>query len=106
MTILAPTNDAFKNMSGEDMKDVLLDPSKAKALLERHILDKVYSYDELAAATEVKTVGGDTLAVTSDGDTIKIAGAVVSKPDTDQLSGEAGQEIAVFAIDHVLTEGG
>ena len=101
VTILAPSESAFRDLSVEDLSELLTDPSSAEALLRRHILDQVYTYDELAALAEVTTISDETLVVSSDGDSVIVAGGTVSPPDADALDGDEGQEIAVLGIDQV-----
>jgi len=105
VTILAPTDAAFKALSGTTISDVLTDPGKAKDILRRHILDGVYSFDELQKQTSVKTIGGDTLQVSNTGGKLTIDGGTVTESDS-KFDGTNGQEMAVFAIDRVLVEGG
>ncbi|MGD9996955.1 MAG: fasciclin domain-containing protein [Ilumatobacteraceae bacterium] len=102
ITILAPSEDAFRAVPSDELTGLVTDPERAKDLLRRHVLDGVYTYDELSARTEVTTIDGESLPVDSSGDSLTIAGATVSPPPDDALAGEQGQEVAVFEIDAVL----
>jgi uncharacterized surface protein with fasciclin (FAS1) repeats len=102
ITVLAPSEDAFRAVSSDELADLVTDPERAKDVLRRHVLEGVYTYDELADLTEVTTIGGDTLPIEHDGDVVTVAGATVSPPAADAVAGEDGQEIAVFEIDAVL----
>jgi uncharacterized surface protein with fasciclin (FAS1) repeats len=104
VTVLAPTEDAFRALSVDELADVAGDGSRAKEVIRRHILDGLYTYDELSEQTEVTTVSGETLEVSTSGGSLMIEGATVSAPSEDALAGEKGQEVAVFGIDQVLLD--
>jgi uncharacterized surface protein with fasciclin (FAS1) repeats len=106
VTLLAPTEDAFGELSADELADLVTDVDRSKELIRRHILDELYTYGELAQRTEVTTLSGDTLSVTTDGDTVMIEGARVTPPQSDALAGEDGQEAAVFEIDTLLLDAG
>lgn len=101
-TILAPTEEAFSSLSGSQLSDIITNPTQIDDILRRHILDGVYSYEDLTGMTEVTTIGGDTLEVSYEGGTLTIDGAEVSEPTDQMASGQSGQEFAVFGIDTVL----
>ena len=105
VTILAPTEDAFKKLTKDQLTDLATNPTKIDDILKRHIVDEVLSFDELAAKSSVTTLSGDTLTVSNDGGTVTVNGAVVSAPKSDSVSGEQGQEISVLGIDTVLLDG-
>jgi len=102
VTILAPNDEAFRSLSGDQLSDILAHPTQIDDLLRRHVLDGAMSIDELKGKTEVTTIGGDTLPVVVDGDTVTIDGAVLSEMDTTQTEGKPGQELAVYGLDRVL----
>ena len=105
ITILAPTDSAFTDISSDELENLLTNPTQIDDVLKRHIIDELLTYDELAAMSEVTTMSGDTLAVSVEDGEVTVDGAVVSPPEADAASGESGQELAVFAIDRVLLEG-
>ena len=105
ITILAPTDSAFTDISSDDFENLLTNPTRIDDVLKRHVIDELLTYDELASMTEVTTLSGDTLTVSNDGGELTVDGAVVSPPEADAASGETGQELAVFGIDRVLLEG-
>jgi uncharacterized surface protein with fasciclin (FAS1) repeats len=105
VTILAPTEDAFKKLTKDQLADLATNPTKIDDILKRHIVDEVLTFDELAAKSSVTTLSGDTLSVSNDGGTVTVNGAVVSAPKSDSVSGEQGQEISVLGIDTVLLDG-
>lgn len=103
-TLLAPTEDAFQALDADDVRDLLADPGRIDDVLRRHLLDDVYTFDELSALTEVTTIDGDTLSVSSTGGVVTIDGATVEELDNEMASGGEGREFAVFAIDQVLID--
>jgi len=106
VTVLAPSEDAFGELRADELADLATDVDRSKELLRRHILDELYTYEELAQQTEVTTLSGDTLTVTTDGDTVMIEGVAVTRPKADGLAGEEGQEVAVFEIGKLLLDAG
>ena len=104
VTILAPTDEAFDALSSDELEDLATNPTKIDDIIKRHILDELLSYDELKELTEVTTMSDETLTVEVDGDEVRVGGALVTPPEDDAVSGEPGQEVAVFGIDTVLLE--
>lgn len=105
ITILAPTEDAFADVSSDELANLLTNPTEIDDVLKGHILDELLTFEELATMTEVTTMTGETLPVTTDNGGVQVDGAEVTERDADSMSGEDGQEVAVFAIDRVLLEG-
>jgi len=103
ITILAPTDAAFTALSAKTVTSLLTDPSEIKKVLQRHIIDEVLTFDELSKKTSVTTMSGETLPVTNDNGVVKVDGATVTETDK-KLSGQSGQEVAVYAIDKVLLD--
>ena len=104
MTILAPSEEAFGKLSRDEVTDLLANPTKIDDILKRHIIDEVLTLDELSAKTEVKTLSGETLVVSEANGSLTVAGAMVSAPSDESVSGEEGQELAVLGIDRVLLD--
>ena len=105
VTILAPTEEAFSELSSDDITDLLANPTQIDDILKRHVIEGVLTFDELAAMSEVTTLSGDVLVVSGDGGSVTVDGAVVSEPSSESLSGAEGQEISVLGIDRVLLDG-
>jgi hypothetical protein len=65
VTILAPTDDAFKAaFEPQQLDDLLLErQDELRELLEAHLVEGTLSLDQLRDAGEVKTLAGNTLAV-------------------------------------------
>lgn len=105
VTVLAPNESAFSDLSADDLSELITDPDSARELLRRHIIDGLYTYEELAALDEVTTISDETLTITmSSTDEVMMNGATVSPSDMDALAGDEGQEIAVFGIDRLLLQ--
>ena len=94
---------AFSDLSAGTVTDLLADPSQIDTLLKRHIIDGLLTFDELSAKTSVETMSGDTLPVTNEGGVVKVDGAAVTETDKS-VTGENGQDVAVFSIDRVLLD--
>ena len=103
VTILAPTDNAFGDLSAGQVTDLLANPSQIDDLLKRHIIDELLTFDELSAKTSVKMLSGDTLPVTNDGGVVKVDGATVTEMD-ESVTADNGQDVAVFSIDRVLLD--
>jgi len=103
VTILAPTDTAFKALSAGTVTDLLANPGQIDDLLKRHIIDGLLTFDELSAKTSVKTMSGETLPVTNEGGVVKVDGATVTEMDKS-VSADNGQDVAVFSIDRVLLD--
>jgi len=103
ITILAPTDAAFTDLSAGTVTSLLADPTQIDDVLKRHIIDEVLTFDELSSKTSVTMMSGDTLPVTNENGVVKVDGATVTETDS-KLSGQNGQEVAVFAIDRVLLD--
>lgn len=67
ITVLVPTDDAFAAAFSESTLDELLlsRRDELRDLLESHVIDGLYTADELLQAQTVRTIGGDTVTVTS-----------------------------------------
>jgi uncharacterized surface protein with fasciclin (FAS1) repeats len=105
VTILAPTDDAFSELSANELTDLLANPTQVDDVLKRHIIDEALTFDELSARDEVTALSGESLAVESSGSTVTVDGAVVTPSTSDAVAGEDGEEVVVFGIDRVLLAG-
>ena len=107
VTVLAPTEDAFKALSASQLKDLIANPTKIDDLVKRHVIDGAYTYDELAQQDSVKAIDGTTLDVTDEGGTVKVDGATVDKIDKAQANDDNGDaKVVVLSIDGLLLDGG
>ena len=75
-TVFAPTDDAFAKLPLDILHAVQDNPDMLKTVLLHHVVSGGISPDKLAAG-ELKTVAGDTLTVTKDGDKFYVDGNLV-----------------------------
>ena len=110
-TVFAPTNDAFAKVDKATLDGLLKPEAKAsltKVLTYHVVAGKMTAADLAAKITEgkgtakLKTVAGEELTLTMDGDKVKVAGmggstAFVTQADVTQSNG------VVHVVDGVLT---
>lgn len=98
-TLFAPTNDAFDAVGEEMLNALLADPDALRDVLLYHAVDGT-AIDSVAATaaagTSLTSAAGQTLAVSLDGDNLKINDATVIQADIIATNG------IVHAIDTVL----
>lgn len=102
-TIFAPTNDAFNKLPSGTL-DNLLKPASKKQLtgiLTTHVVQGSFKAADLKDGQTVKTVSGETLTVSKQGDTVMIkdakgGSATVTMADITATNG------VVHSIDSVL----
>jgi len=63
ITVLAPTDDAFKRMSQQELDDLLADKEYLRDLVLLHVVDGAVKMNDMIARTELKSREGDTLFV-------------------------------------------
>ena len=109
-TVFAPTNDAFGKVDKSTLDSLMTDAKKAdlKKVLTYHVVSGKMTATDLAAKIKagggkamLKTVEGEELALSMEGDKVKVAGmggstAYVSQADVMQSNG------VVHVIDGVL----
>lgn len=87
-TVFAPTNQAFSDI--QSTVDTLLKPANKADLqnvLTYHVVPGTYTAADLKDGQKLKTVQGDELTVSIDGDTVKVNGATVEKADVNASNG-------------------
>lgn len=95
-TVLAPSNDAFKDVPAKTLADLSQNPEKLKNLLQFHMLTgKLLSAQ--VKNSNIKTVQGSTVAISKAGDFVTIENAAVVTADLEASNG------VVHIIDTVLT---
>jgi len=87
-TLFPPTNDAFAALDPDRLDELLTDPDAADALLRDLAVEGAILSDELTTG-ELETIGGATVDVVVDGDTVTYAGATVVEPDITASNGVA-----------------
>jgi uncharacterized surface protein with fasciclin (FAS1) repeats len=110
-TVFAPTNDAFAKVDKATLDGLMAPAGKANLtkVLTYHVVPGKMAAADLAAkikagngTAKLKTVAGEELTLTMDGDKVKVAGmggssALVSQADVMQSNG------VVHVVDGVLT---
>ena len=81
-TVLAPSNDAFREL----LASPSIDPSNVdinliKGLLTFHVIDGIYSADEIVDGLELATLQGDAVVFAVDGDVVTVNGSLVTDVD-------------------------
>jgi uncharacterized surface protein with fasciclin (FAS1) repeats len=97
-TVFAPTNKAFSELG--DQLDTLLEPDNKNDLsdiLLYHVVEGDVKAADLEDGEKLKTVQGDDLTVSVNGDEVKVNDATVVKADVPAENG------TVHVIDGVLT---
>ena len=98
-TVFAPTDDAFAALPAGTIDALLADPTGdlTNILLYHVVAGKVMAADVAAMNGQtVETVGGGTLTITVDGDTVMINNATVTTVDIETSNG------VIHVIDTVL----
>ncbi|MEP6298762.1 MAG: fasciclin domain-containing protein, partial [Ilumatobacter sp.] len=72
---------AFQTLDAEQMADLLSDDGRLEATLRNHVVSERIDAEALAGVTSVETVGGMTLPVAVEGDTITVGDATVVESD-------------------------
>ncbi|MGB5942767.1 MAG: fasciclin domain-containing protein [Leeuwenhoekiella sp.] len=88
VTLFLPTNEAFKEMSYNDLKNLTSNKSELMSILKRHILpNKVMTYD-LNESQIIETSGEEEITIsTTNSNFINIGGAQVIKSDVMAKNG-------------------
>ncbi|WP_020700645.1 fasciclin domain-containing protein [Deinococcus apachensis] len=96
-TVFAPTNDAFAKIPAADLTAITADPARLRALLLYHVVQGRQTAEQLAAATQLTSAQGGTIALNLNGTTQVVGGANVSERLDTASNG------TVYVIDTVLT---
>lgn len=82
-TFFAPNDEAFTTLTADETADLLTDPTQILEVLRNHTLAGAVTAAELASATAVDTEAGETIAVTTDADTVQIGDVTVVTTDIE-----------------------
>ncbi len=82
-TFFAPNNEAFMSLDADQTANLLTDPTQILDVLENHTLATTVMADELTTMDTVETEAGETLDVTTDGDTVTVGGVTVVTTDIE-----------------------
>lgn len=85
-TLLAPTDNAFRDISKAQLDALMADKEKLTAVLSNHLIEGKLSAAELKSA-KPKTLSGTSLEVKSVDGKLKVNGAIVVKPDVPASNG-------------------
>jgi transforming growth factor-beta-induced protein len=88
-TVFAPTNEAFSNLPAGTVQMLLEPQNKAKltSILEYHVVPGAYKVSDLQDGQMLKTLEGDSLKVTKQGNTTYINGVAITIPDVIDSNG-------------------
>ncbi len=97
-TVFAPTDDAFKKLPPGTMESLLKPENKDKlrAILTYHVLAGKVTAAQAMKLSSAKTVNGQTVAITTQGDTVMVNNAKVVKADIPASNG------VIHVIDTVI----
>jgi uncharacterized surface protein with fasciclin (FAS1) repeats len=97
-TVFAPTDDAFAKLPAGTVDELLKPENKQKliAILTYHVVAGKVTAAQAMKLSSAKTVNGESLNISTDGGTVKINDATVTKADIMCSNGE------IHVIDTVL----
>lgn len=86
-TVLAPTDEAFAALGQPAIDALLADPAQLTAVLQNHVLPVAQDLHAISIFNSIVTLGGASLPVVVDGDTVTIGGATVVEADVAASNG-------------------
>ena len=97
-TVLAPTDEAFAKLPKGTVESLLKPENKEKliAILKYHVIPEAVTAADLAKMKSVKTVNGESLTITTQGDTVMLENAKLTKANIACTNG------VIYVIDTVL----
>jgi uncharacterized surface protein with fasciclin (FAS1) repeats len=97
-TVFAPTNDAFENLSGNTLQDLMKPANKARLqrILKNHVVKGRRMSRDVAGQSSLASLGGQSLPIQSASGQVQVGDATIQQTDI-----EAGNGV-VHVIDHVL----
>jgi uncharacterized surface protein with fasciclin (FAS1) repeats len=87
LTLLAPTDEAFAELTEAELSGLTADTEALKSWLERYILTARYSTAELSRMAAVNTLSGDSLAIRSRPGMLIVGGTRVVERDIAATNG-------------------
>ncbi|MHB1317811.1 MAG: fasciclin domain-containing protein [Anaerolineae bacterium] len=87
LTLLAPTDEAFAELSAAELSGLTADADALRAWLERYIIPSRLSAAELQRMTAVETLSGEVLAIRSRSGLLIIGGTRVLERDVAAANG-------------------
>lgn len=98
VTLFAPTDEAFEQLSEQDAMDLMSDSTKLSELLRHHVVARPIKSADVMDSTEVETLAGDTLTVQNANGMVSVEDASVVQADLS-----AGASV-VHAVDQVIVK--
>lgn len=98
VTLFAPTDEAFEQLSEQDAMALMSDSSRLSELLRHHVVERAITSSDVMESTEVETMAGDSITVQSDNGMVTVEGASVVQADLS-----AGGSV-VHAVDQVIVK--
>ena len=100
-TVFAPTDEAFAKLPAAALADLLKPENKAKLqrVLTYHVVPGRVTAAEVVKLRSAKSVGGDSIAITTSGSTVMVDEARVLKADVSASNG------VIHVIDAVILPG-
>jgi uncharacterized surface protein with fasciclin (FAS1) repeats len=95
-TVFAPTDEAFAKVPAATLEALLADKAALAQVLTYHVVAGAVPASEVGTKSFVKTVQGQSLRVTKEGDAVRIDGARVLAADVPATNG------IIHVIDHVV----
>lgn len=81
ITVLAPTNLAFENLSEEALDFLLGNESLARVVVENSVIDANLTEETIAEMEEVLNRAGVSMEVENNGDRVSVGGATIILPN-------------------------
>ncbi|TSA86121.1 fasciclin domain-containing protein [Deinococcus detaillensis] len=95
-TVFAPTNAAFAKVPADQLKALLNDPAKLKAVLLYHLVSGRVMAADVVTMTSAKSLQGSPLNIMVNGSTVMVNDATVTATDISATNG------VIHVIDTVL----
>ena len=95
-TILAPTDNAFAQISPDSLDALKKDPTKLAELLKYHVIQGALKPSDMAALTTTNTLAGTPITITVSDNSTTINGVKVTQPEGASSNG------VIYPIDTVL----
>lgn len=96
LTVFAPTNEAFAQLSEEQVAELRENRELLRQVLLNHVAEGNLDAAQVTQTTTITTLGGETIPVTVDGETVEVGAAKVTRTDIQASNG------VIHVIDVVL----
>ncbi len=99
-TLFAPTDNAFKRLTSDQLRELQRDPIRLAQILKYHLVVGKLPADRLRTMHSLRTEAGDALRVTHEGNDLFVNGTPIVAADVQATNG------IIHAIDGVLLPAG